>query len=127
VSSNCHIRRFAENSRSGEAELPSGASLLLHVEHGSAKLRNHIVTLYDELRPSLMAYLSGLGLSVDEAEDISQESFLRLVRHLAANRKEENSRGWLFRVAHNLTMDLFRSGRRYIAQTVSDEPCLISS
>jgi RNA polymerase sigma-70 factor (ECF subfamily) len=96
-------------------------SLFVHSEHGVSKRRNQVARLYDEIRPSLMAYLSGLGLSVDEAEDVIQECFLRLVRHLANKRDEENLRGWLFRVAHNLTMDLFRNGKRYRAESVAED------
>ena len=62
-----------------------------------------------------------MGLSVEEAEDVIQESFLRLLRHLANKRDAENLRGWLFRVAHNLTMDLFRAGKRYLSESMDDE------
>jgi hypothetical protein len=115
------ILRFAADGPSNKTVLPGYVSLFVHSEHGASKRRSQVVQLYDETRPSLMAYLSGLGLSVDEAEDIIQESFLRLVRHLANKREEENLRGWLFRVAHNLTMDQFRAGSRYIAKSVDED------
>jgi RNA polymerase sigma-70 factor, ECF subfamily len=120
VSLHSLILQFAADIPSSEADLPGYVSLFVHADHGPSKRKNHIVELYDEVRPSLMAYLSGLQVSVDEAEDIVQESFLRLVRHLAQSRQEENLRGWLFRVAHNLTMDLFRAGKRYAETTDTD-------
>ena len=40
-------------------------------------------TLYMDLRKPLLRYLAGLGLSADEAQDIVQESFLSLHKHLA--------------------------------------------
>ncbi len=58
---------------------------------------------------------------MDESEGHHQECFLRLVRHLANKRDEENLRGWLFRVAHNLTMDMFRAGKRYVAESADEE------
>ena len=58
-------------------------------------------TLYQELRKPLLRYLAGLGLSADEAQDIVQESFLSLHKHLAASGSQQNLRSWLFRVAHN--------------------------
>ena len=79
-------------------------------------------TLYQELRKPLLRYLAGLGLSADEAQDIVQESFLSLHKHLAdrgslrgadpknrpgktgldgAADSQQNIRSWLFRVAHN--------------------------
>jgi RNA polymerase sigma-70 factor (ECF subfamily) len=58
-------------------------------------------TLYRELRKPLLRYLVCLGLSSDEAEDVIQDAFLILHRHLASGGSQENIRGWLFRVAHN--------------------------
>lgn len=57
--------------------------------------------LYRELRQPLLRYLVCLGLSMDEAQDVVQEAFLSLHRHLSAGGSKENIRSWLFRVAHN--------------------------
>jgi RNA polymerase sigma-70 factor (ECF subfamily) len=58
-------------------------------------------TLYRELRKPLLRYLVCLGLSSDEAQDVVQDAFLILHKHLAAGGSQENIRGWLFRVSHN--------------------------
>src|SRR5271154_1031151 len=58
-------------------------------------------TLFGELRKPLLRYLACLGLSSDEAQDVVQDAFLSLHRHLSAGGSQENIRGWLFRVAHN--------------------------
>jgi RNA polymerase sigma-70 factor, ECF subfamily len=57
--------------------------------------------LYHELRKPLLRYLAGLGLSTEEAQDVVQDVFLSLHKHLAANGSQPNIRSWLFRVAHN--------------------------
>jgi RNA polymerase sigma-70 factor (ECF subfamily) len=57
--------------------------------------------LYRELQKPLLRYLVCLGLSSDEAQDVVQDSFLTLHRHLSSGGSQENIRGWLFRVAHN--------------------------
>jgi RNA polymerase sigma-70 factor (ECF subfamily) len=57
--------------------------------------------LFGELRKPLLRYLACLGLSSDEAQDVAQDAFLSLHRHLSAGGSQENIRGWLFRVAHN--------------------------
>ncbi len=57
--------------------------------------------LYRELRKPLLRYLVCLGLSGDEAQDVVQDAFLLLHRHLVAGGSQENIRGWVFRVAHN--------------------------
>src|SRR5438105_8230118 len=58
-------------------------------------------TLYRELRKPLLRYLVCLGLSADEAQDVLQDAFLSLQRHLASSGSQEHIRSWLFRVAHN--------------------------
>jgi RNA polymerase sigma-70 factor, ECF subfamily len=58
-------------------------------------------TLYRELRKPLLNYLLCLGLSADEAQDIVQDAFLSLHKHLASGGSQANIRSWLFRVAHN--------------------------
>src|SRR5271169_5206872 len=58
-------------------------------------------TLYSELRKPLLRYLVCLGMSADEAQDVVQDSFVSLQRHLASGGSQENIRSWLFRVAHN--------------------------
>jgi len=59
------------------------------------------VMSHEELRPPLIRYLSSLGLSHDECQDVAQEAFLKLHRHVTAAGAEDNPRSWLFRVAHN--------------------------
>lgn len=60
-----------------------------------------VTALYRELREPLLRYLVCLGLSRDEAQDVVQETFLSLHRHLTAGGGQDNIRGWVFRVAHN--------------------------
>jgi len=57
--------------------------------------------LYHELRKPLLRYLAGLGLSADDAQDVVQDAFLQLHKHLTERGAQENIRGWLFRVVHN--------------------------
>jgi RNA polymerase sigma-70 factor, ECF subfamily len=57
--------------------------------------------LFEELRKPLLRYLVCLGLSPDEAQDIAQDAFLSLHRHMTSGGAQENIRSWLFRVAHN--------------------------
>jgi len=71
-----------------------------------------VMDLYDQLRPSLLTYLGGLGLTLNESEDVIHDSFIRLFDHLDANHGDKNLRGWLFRVSHNLAMDTFRAARK---------------
>ncbi len=74
-----------------------------------AASQRQVKDLYDDLSPSLLMYLRGLGLTEEESEDAVQEAFLRLVRHLADGGNEDNLRSWTFKVARNLSMDVHRT------------------
>lgn len=63
-----------------------------------------VVELFDALRDRLLRYLLALGLSVHDGEEIIQESFLLLFRHLQRGKSRQNLRGWIFRVARNLAL-----------------------
>jgi len=71
-----------------------------------------IIDLYSRLRPSLSTYLTARGLSKEHSEDVIQEAFLRLVRANVTLSMGDNPRAWVFRVAHNLAMDHYRSQKR---------------
>ena len=81
-------------------------------DQGGLRQKSTIVDLYDELRPSLYGYLVCIGLTGHEADDVIQEAFLGLFQHLESGGKEDNLRGWVFRVAHNLSRNLQRRERR---------------
>src|ERR1700694_5178085 len=66
------------------------------------KLEEQITQLFTQLREPVYRYLLCLGVTSTEAEEITQETFLRLFRHLHAGGAEVNLRGWIFRVAHNI-------------------------
>jgi RNA polymerase sigma-70 factor (ECF subfamily) len=69
-----------------------------------SRLEEEIIRLFDELRNRLLRYLLSLGLSAHDGEEIIQEVFLALCRHLQQGKSRENLRGWVFRVAHNLAL-----------------------
>ena len=91
----------------------SDLGIFVSEQSRNTRARQRIIQLYDHLRPSLHAYLCCLGMSPDQGEDVIQETFLRLVRHRAERGTEDNLRAWVFRVAHNLSMDVHRSERRW--------------
>ena len=70
----------------------------------STGLENEVVDLFDQLREPIFRYALSLGLAADDGEDILQEVFLALFRHLQLGRDRRNLRGWIFRVAHNLSL-----------------------
>lgn len=103
---------FCGSSAEGNALMSGDLGVFVPKESHRAITRQRIIDdLYDHLRPSLRAYLYCLGISSDQAEDVIQESFLRLVRHRFEQDAGDNLRAWVFRVAHNLSMNVHRSQR----------------
>jgi RNA polymerase sigma-70 factor, ECF subfamily len=90
---------------------------LLRLAAGSSE----VTTLYRELREPLLRYLVCLGLTSDEAQDVVQDAFLSLQRHLASQGKQENIRGWLFRVAHNQARNRQTSYHRRFGESLEGE------
>jgi RNA polymerase sigma-70 factor (ECF subfamily) len=77
-----------------------------------------VTVLYRELRKPLLRYLLCLGLTSDEAQDVVQDAFLSLQRHLALGGDQENIRGWVYRVAHNLARNRQTSYHRRFGETL---------
>ena len=79
--------------------------------------------MFDQMRDRLMRYLLGFHLSTPDAEEVVQEVFLALFRHLERERTCRNARAWLFRVAHNLALkcrDLDRRNRQHLLRFETD-------
>jgi RNA polymerase sigma-70 factor (ECF subfamily) len=71
-------------------------------------LSDTVLDLFERLRNPVYGYLLRLTHDPNEAEDLTQETFLRLFRHLRDARPLDNPRAWLFTVAHNLAIDKTR-------------------
>jgi RNA polymerase sigma-70 factor, ECF subfamily len=69
-----------------------------------SKIERDVIELYDQFRNPLLRYSLSLGLSIHDAEELLQEVFLALFRHLHLGRSRKDLRSWLFRVAHNLAL-----------------------
>jgi RNA polymerase sigma-70 factor (ECF subfamily) len=63
-----------------------------------------VASAYELHRSSLLRYLTGLTRDPGVAEDLVQETFVRLMIEVRANRIPEDLGGWVHRVGHNLAM-----------------------
>ena len=75
----------------------------VHAQRAVQELAVDAVTAaYDANERALYAFALGLTRSGTAAEDLVQESFLRLIREIQAGRQPDNIRAWLYRVCSNL-------------------------
>jgi RNA polymerase sigma-70 factor (ECF subfamily) len=79
----------------------SGVARTLFQEHGAAVYRFAAVLLRHH----------------QDAEDVLQETFLKLLQHLRAERDAGNLRGWLFTVAAHAARDRQRRRQRWLPWT----------
>lgn len=66
-------------------------------------------SLFRQLYPALLRYLQRLTGDPDQADDLAQEAFTRLLRHPLPERE---AKPWLFTVATNLVRDAARKSTR---------------
>ena len=71
--------------------------------------------MFEEFRDPVLRYSLSFGISTHDAEEVTQEVFLALYRHLQLGKSRANLRGWIFRVAHNLSLK-----QRYAYKRVND-------
>jgi RNA polymerase sigma-70 factor (ECF subfamily) len=70
--------------------------------HDPGSLNAELERIYAETRHAVCAYLLYLGVPSEQAQEVTQEVFLRLYQTMKKGAVIENLRAWLFRVAHNL-------------------------
>jgi RNA polymerase sigma-70 factor (ECF subfamily) len=72
-------------------------------------LNDKVIAHFEQLRVPVFRYLLRKTHDMGRAEELTQEAFLRLCRHLHEGRTLENPKAWLFTVANNLAIDTNRN------------------
>jgi RNA polymerase sigma-70 factor, ECF subfamily len=93
----------------------------------TSDLETDLLTLFDACAPALTRYARGCGLPADVADDIVQEAFMALFRHLGLGRPRENLRGWLFTVVHRQAQKHRRRMARRRTVELIVEPLVIEA
>ena len=86
-----------------------------HHESVRTAVEQEVLQLFDECRGGVQRYVRSFGVAADDCEDVVQETFLALYRHLLRGGGRSNLRGWIFRVARNLALKQ-REGERRAAR-----------
>jgi RNA polymerase sigma-70 factor (ECF subfamily) len=76
----------------------------------SARPTTHerVAALYDTHREKIYRFLVGQGLSAAQAQEMTQEVFVRLFVALTKSTEIESEQAWLYAVASKLTVDYWR-------------------
>jgi RNA polymerase sigma-70 factor, ECF subfamily len=102
-----------EGGRIVSLDLCESATILDQEGQRGLNLEDRITQFYDELHGPVYRYLMcRFSIPVD-VDDIIQETFLRLYKHLNAGGREDNIRGWVFRVAHNISVNELKRRKHF--------------
>jgi RNA polymerase sigma-70 factor, ECF subfamily len=68
----------------------------------------------EQLRREIRAYVRKKVGDPSSADDLTQETFLRVERALIKGTKPEHFRGWIFQIARNAIIDWTKERRRFV-------------
>jgi RNA polymerase sigma-70 factor (ECF subfamily) len=74
---------------------------------------------FELARPQLKSYLFRITASVEDAEDIVQDTFIKALTKLETFRAESTVKTWIFSIASNLSKDNLKAKKRW-PETVTD-------
>ncbi len=94
---------------------------LLQEMQGTSSLRQQVSSVFELLREPVYYYLLTVLKNRAEAEDLTQETFLRLYLCLHRGETIVNVRAWVFRVAHNLAINQATRTKKSKLEAVDDE------
>src|SRR5712692_9377717 len=102
------VRRSADASKQSPDKDRSEASL----SDDAHALSGQFLQLYERFRRPIHAYTSRLLGSQEDADDVTQEVFVRLFTAWDGLHDRDNLSAWLYRIATNLSVDLLRRRKR---------------
>jgi RNA polymerase sigma-70 factor, ECF subfamily len=107
------------------ADLPFSAPATNASSEKPSEIECKVMRHFEQFRNPLLRYALSFGLSLHDAEEVTQEVFLSLFRHLRLGKSQKNLPGWLFRVTHNLAIKqryaILKSGDTHFADWTAAE------
>lgn len=87
------------------------AEIIQQILQGNQEAVNNLVELYYD---DIFRYVVYKGCSYEEAMDITQEVFIKMMKSLHTYKEQGYFKAWLYRIAHNETMNIFRKKKQEI-------------
>lgn len=81
--------------------------------------REGVSWLIDSYADKLMGFFYRNGLQINDAEDMVQEVFLRVIKAIGRYKEKDRFEMWLFRIAHNLLIDYWRTKRQVLEADIN--------
>jgi RNA polymerase sigma-70 factor (ECF subfamily) len=87
----------------------------------ASSVADEVRELFREHGPAVYRFAVMLLRHHQDAEDVVQETFVKLLTHLGAGGRDDNLRGWLFTVAAHAARDRQRRSSRWIPWSSAHE------
>ena len=101
------------NTKQGDAGAVKFSHSDLLARVGTSQDRDAFATLFEALAPRVKAYMMKLGATPDTAEEITQETFVKVWRKAAQYDPNKSSAAtWAFTIARNVRIDTLRKENR---------------
>src|SRR5215207_3847362 len=98
------LQFFRRKVATGCAAEEYGSDEFLQLGQDVLTLEEKVTRCFEQWRDPVHRYLVAVFGQPAEAEEITQEAFLQFYRTLREGQTINNTRAWLFRVAHNLAV-----------------------
>jgi RNA polymerase sigma-70 factor (ECF subfamily) len=107
------LHRLRRKVTTGAAGEVCAEDEFLHLKQETLTLEEKVTRYFEQWRDPVNRYLVAVFGHRAEAEEITQEAFLKLYRSLHDGQSIGNVRAWIFRVAHNLALNRLR-GQQFV-------------
>lgn len=98
--------------------MPDDLRLIEEIKNGNSSAFEELVKIYWK---KIYLHCYQMTNSHEDAEDITQETFLRAYKTIASWRPQARFYTWLYRIAHNLCIDVYRTKTKRSTDSLDDE------
>lgn len=96
----------------------------MYREGGTVLEQEELTEWFDEYGESILTYILLMVRDYQQAEDLTQETFIKAYRHQQQFEHKSSVKTWLFSIAHNVTKDYFRKKhplQHYLGLTMEEK------
>ncbi len=79
------------------------------LKKGDLRIFEKILFLYEK---EIFRYIRRFAMRQEDAEDLTQETFIKVYKHIGSLDPDKGVRSWLYRIATNTVYDWFRKARK---------------
>lgn len=118
-------RRPLDEKRVSESKLPKDCSEAELLERAEKLEQDALGELYDRYELKIYNYIYRRTSNQTLAEDLTAQVFLKMLEAIHNDKTWHSSfSGWLYRIAHNLVIDYYRTRDRQKQVSIDDAPVL---